>query len=153
MTWSKSRHEATDRRDAIQEFADQIIASLEAGVKPWVKPWDESKCGGPQAPMNPVTKKRYRGCNVLILGMDMRAFQTGDSRWCTFKQAIDSGWHVKKGEKATAIFFAESSLAVFPTAVKTKHRTNRASNPTFSSKATLCFTRAKSPAFQNMTRC
>ena len=70
-------------RDPMQEFADRIIAELENGVKPWVRPWDPDKAGGPQAPFNPVTGKRYHGVNVLILGMDMRAFQSGDPRWMT----------------------------------------------------------------------
>jgi len=70
----------TPQRDPMQDFADRIIAELENGVKPWVRPWDPEKAGGPQAPFNPVTGKRYHGVNFLILGMDMRAFQTGDPR-------------------------------------------------------------------------
>ncbi|MBZ5673684.1 MAG: ssDNA-binding domain-containing protein [Acidobacteriia bacterium] len=91
----------------MQEFADQIVASLEAGIKPWVKPWDESKCGGPQAPINPTTGARYHGINVLILGISLLAFQTGDPRWCSFLQAKEKGWNVRKGAKATTIFFTK----------------------------------------------
>jgi len=94
-------------RDPVQEFADRIIAELEKGVKPWVRPWDPEKSGGPQAPFNPVTGKRYHGINVLILGMDLRAFETSDPRWMTFQQAREKDWHVRKGEKATTIFFAK----------------------------------------------
>ena len=75
----------------MQEFANRIVAELEKGVKPWVRPWDPEKAGGPQAPFNPVTGKRYHGINVLILGMDMRAFQTGDPRWMTYQQAQETG--------------------------------------------------------------
>lgn len=92
-------------RDAMQEFADKIIASLEAGIKPWVRPWDENACGGPQGPINAATGDRYHGINTLILGMDMRAFASGDPRWATYKQAGDKGWQVKKGEKSTTVFF------------------------------------------------
>jgi len=70
----------TPARDPMQEFANRIITELENGVKPWVRPWDPEKAGGPQAPFNPITGKRYHGINVLILGMDMSAFQTGDPR-------------------------------------------------------------------------
>ena len=94
-------------RDAMQEFADRIITELEKGVKPWVRPWDPDKAGGPQAPFNPVTGKRYHGINVLILGMDMRAFQSGDPRWMTYQQAHEKHWQVRKGEKSTTIFFAK----------------------------------------------
>src|ERR1700677_3697957 len=88
-------------RDPMQEFATRIITELENGVKPWVRPWDPEKAGGPQAPFNPVTGKRYHGINVLILGMDMRAFQTGDPRWMTYQQAQGKDWQVKKGERST----------------------------------------------------
>jgi len=97
----------TPHRDPMQEFADRIVAELEKGVKPWVRPWDPEKAGGPQAPINPVTGKRYHGINVLILGMDMRAFQSGDPRWMTYQQAHEKHWQVRKGEKATTIFFSK----------------------------------------------
>jgi antirestriction protein ArdC len=91
----------------MQEFANRIIAELESGVKPWVRPWDPDKAGGPQAPINPVTGKRYHGVNVLILGMDLRAFQSGDPRWMTYQQAQEKHWQVRKGEKSTTIFFTK----------------------------------------------
>ncbi len=94
-------------RDPMQEFANRIVAELEKGVKPWVRPWDQEKAGGPQAPFNPVTGKRYHGINVLILGMDMRAFQLGDPRWMTYQQAHEKHWQVRKGEKSTTIFFSK----------------------------------------------
>jgi antirestriction protein ArdC len=97
----------TPHRDPMQDFADRIIAELEKGVKPWVRPWDPEKAGGPQAPFNPVTGKRYHGINVLILGMDMRAFQSGDPRWMTYQQAHEKKWQVRKGEKSTTIFFSK----------------------------------------------
>ena len=37
-------------RDPMQEFANRIIAELENGVKPWVRPGEPEKAGGPQAP-------------------------------------------------------------------------------------------------------
>lgn len=94
-------------RDPMQDFATRIIAELENGVKPWVRPWDPEKAGGPQAPFNPVSGKRYHGINVLILGMDMRAFQSGDPRWMTYQQAHEKDWQVRTGEKATTIFFSK----------------------------------------------
>lgn len=103
----RSRMSDSSHRDPMQEFADRIIAELERGVKPWVRPWDAEKAGGPQAPFNPITGKRYHGINVLILGMDMRAFQSGDPRWMTYQQAHEKKWQVRKGEKATTIFFAK----------------------------------------------
>jgi antirestriction protein ArdC len=94
-------------RDHMLEFSARIVAELEKGAKPWVRPWDPEKAGGPQAPFNPVTGKRYHGINVLILGMDTRAFQSGDPRWMTYQQALEKHWQVRKGERATTIFFTK----------------------------------------------
>jgi antirestriction protein ArdC len=44
-----AKHEVTERRDAMQEFADRIVEQLEQGVKPW----NPDKCAGPQSPFNP----------------------------------------------------------------------------------------------------
>jgi antirestriction protein ArdC len=49
----------SQRSDPLQDFADRIIAELEQGVKPWVRPWDPGKAGGPQAPVNPVTRNQH----------------------------------------------------------------------------------------------
>ena len=108
MSFKRHAHETTERRDPMQEFADRIVEQLEQGVKPWVRDWNPDKCEGPQAPFNPVTGGRYHGINVLILGMDMRAFQTGDPRWMTYQQAHEKGYQVCKGEKSTTIFFTKS---------------------------------------------
>jgi antirestriction protein ArdC len=72
-----------------------------------VRPWDAEKAGGPHSPFNPVTGKRYHGINVLILGMDMRTFQTGDPRWMTYQQAQGKDRQVRKGERSTTIFFTK----------------------------------------------
>jgi antirestriction protein ArdC len=108
MSFRKHGKELTDRRDPMQEFADRILVELEKGVKPWVRPWDPDKCAGPQAPVNPTTLKFYHGVNVLILGMHPASFMTGDPRFCTYQQAREKGWHVKKDERSTTIFFTKS---------------------------------------------
>ena len=93
------------RRDPYQDVTDRILEDLEAGTKPWVRPWNPDQAGGPQGPFNPTTGKHYRGINVLLLGMDPRAFVSSDPRWMTYQQAKEAGWQVRKGEKATTIFF------------------------------------------------
>ena len=89
------------------ELTQRIIAELEEGVKPWVREWNPDKCLGPQSPFNPVTGSVYHGINVLILGMDLRAFRSGDPRWVTYQQAHEKSWQVRKGEKSTTIFFTK----------------------------------------------
>ena len=92
-------------RDHYQEDTDRVIAALEAGTPPWRKPWDPDKAGGPAMPRNAATGQRYRGINVLTLGMSAQAFIGGDPRWATYKQAEDRGWQVRKGERGTTGYF------------------------------------------------
>jgi antirestriction protein ArdC len=83
--------------DIAQLITDRIIAELEQGTAPWVKPWHESV-----EAYNPISGTVYRGVNQLWLGM----FGTGRSNaWLTFKQASDAGLSVKKGSKGVPIVF------------------------------------------------
>jgi antirestriction protein ArdC len=93
----------TDRADMYQQVTDRIVAALEAGTPPWVRPWTSSR-GSSLAgwwPRNAVTGKPYNGVNVLLLATAGRV----DPRWLTYNQARKLGGHVRKGEKATAIVF------------------------------------------------
>ena len=92
------KYQQQARKDHFQEVTDSIIAALEAGTKPWARPWDPDLAGGPQAPF-------YHGINVLLLGMSPLAFCSGDPRWMTYQQAQEKKWQVRKGEKSTTIFF------------------------------------------------
>jgi len=92
-------------RDHYAEVTDRVIAALEAGTPPWRRPWDPDKAGGPSMPRNAITGARYRGINVITLGMSLLAFSSGDPRWATYKQAADRGWQVKKGERGTIAYF------------------------------------------------
>jgi N-terminal domain of anti-restriction factor ArdC len=95
----------TQRRDHYQELTDKIIAALEAGVVAWRRPWDPTACGGSNMPVNVATDHRYRGVNLFLLSMSPLAFTSGDSRWCSYRQAAARGWQVRRGEKATPVYF------------------------------------------------
>jgi antirestriction protein ArdC len=95
----------TSHHDHYQEITDRITAALEAGTRPWQRPWNPAKTGGPAMPVNGATGRRYHGINVLVLGMSRLAFLHADPRWCSYKQAADRGWQVRGGEKGTTVFF------------------------------------------------
>jgi antirestriction protein ArdC len=59
----------------------------------------------PSGPVNATTLRPYHGINVLMLGMSPLAFASDDPRWCSYRQAAERGWQVRKGEKATTVFF------------------------------------------------
>jgi len=96
----------TDRRDHYQEVTDRIVAALEAGTRPWKQPWEN---GAPGSPLNATTGRRYHGINVLLLSMTSFTLG-GDPRFCSYKQASDRGWQVRKGERGTTVFFFKRML-------------------------------------------
>lgn len=92
-------------RDRQQEVTDKIIAMLEAGRKPWINPWDKNAASMMGRPINATTGKPYFGINSIILLSSDLSMQTGDPRWCTYNQAAEKKWQVRKGEKAETIYF------------------------------------------------
>ena len=91
-------------RDLYAEVSNKIIAALEAGAAPWVKPW--SATPGRNVPCNAATNRPYSGCNVVLLWMAQSAgYRT--PRFLTFKQAQDLGGHVRKGEHGVTVFFVK----------------------------------------------
>jgi antirestriction protein ArdC len=102
------KHTSNDNRaprDHYAEVTAQIIDALKRGTPPWRQPWDNARAGGPMMPQNATTGARYRGINVLTLGMSPLSFMTGDPRWATYKQAQERGWQVMKGARGTTGFF------------------------------------------------
>ena len=81
-----------------QNVTDKILAQLETGTAPWVKPW--SATPGKNIPHNAATGNAYSGCNVLLLWLAQGAFSS--PRWLTYKQALELGGNVRKGEKSLA---------------------------------------------------
>jgi antirestriction protein ArdC len=92
------------RRDLYAEVSARIVAELEAGAAPWIKPW--SATAGMNTPCNAVTHRPYSGCNVILLWMAQAAgYRT--PRFLTFKQALELGGHVCKGEHGTKVYFVK----------------------------------------------
>jgi len=88
-------------RDIYQEVTDRILTTLEAGTVPWLRPWRDQTTGSEQEPYNAATGRPYNGVNLLILG----SLPYVDLSWVTFKQALELGGNVRKGEKGTGIIF------------------------------------------------
>lgn len=91
------------KTDFHQLITNQIIEALEAGVKPWVCPWDRTCASG--LPINASTMKTYQGMNIMLLWMSAAEHCFVSQYWMTFKQVVDMGGKVRKGEKGTTIFF------------------------------------------------
>ena len=84
------------REEIIKNFVD----CLKKDTIPWHKSW--SSVGHPR---NAVSEKSYQGLNFFWLEFVQSINGYEDPRWCTFKQATDAGWKIKKGSKGVHVEF------------------------------------------------
>lgn len=101
-----SRYDRTapkhDLPSPAQTITDAIIARLEAGVRPWKKPWTGvptlrplRSCGTP-----------YRGINTFWLWLVADMLGYASPFWMTYNQAQALGGQVRRGERSTiAVFY------------------------------------------------
>jgi antirestriction protein ArdC len=80
-----------------QQITERIITLLAQGTVPWQKPW-KARTG---LPRNLVSQKPYRGINVFLL----LAMSYESPFWLTFRQALQLGGTVRKGEKSCPVVF------------------------------------------------
>jgi antirestriction protein ArdC len=104
-----AKRSSEPRISLYDEVTRRIIAELEAGRFPWVQPWDGKAAGGvsPSLPRNALTGRNYSGVNVLILWGEVIARAYPSQSWLTFRQALDAGGNVRKGEKGVTVVYAD----------------------------------------------
>jgi len=90
--------------DLYQSVTDRIVAALEAGTPPWIRPWSADADSG--LPVNAGTRRPYQGINVVLLMLEAMARGFNRNAWLTFRQAAALGGRVRGGERgATVVFF------------------------------------------------
>lgn len=96
------------RSDIYERVTNQIMAELEQGVRPWMKPWDAVHAAGPVSKPLRHNGQAYSGINILMLWAS--AMEKGYSApiWMTFRQARELGAHVRKGEKGALVVYANT---------------------------------------------
>jgi len=95
------------RTDVYQKITDQIVSELEKGVRPWLKPWNAEHAAGRITRPLRGNGVPYQGINVLMLWSAAMAKGYAASIWMTFKQALDIGAHVRKGEEGSLVVYAD----------------------------------------------
>jgi antirestriction protein ArdC len=92
--------------DALAHVTAEISSMLERGVMPWRAPWDNAKALSltPGLPLR-STGEPYRGANVMLLWAAQIARGHSKRTWLTFRQALELGGHVRKGEKACPVIY------------------------------------------------
>lgn len=86
---------ATRPTSPYARITDDLIALLETGLVPWRRPWTS------RGPCNLVSRRPYRGINVLMLACQGRP----SPWWLTYRQAAALGGSVRAGEHGTPVVF------------------------------------------------
>nr|WP_245842966.1 zincin-like metallopeptidase domain-containing protein [Sphingomonas laterariae] len=86
----------------------RIVAELEEGRIPWVQPWSASPAAPPPGlPRNALSGRAYSGINILLLWGAVIARGYPGQGWLTFRQAVQLGGHVRKGEQGVTVVYAD----------------------------------------------
>lgn len=94
----------TEKKDIFQRVTEQIVSAIEDGAGSYRMPWNTSG-GFISSPINAVSRKPYRGINVLILWATAQAKGYTSGTWATYKQWQEMGAQVRKGEKSANVVF------------------------------------------------
>ncbi len=94
------------RIDIYARITDRIVADLEKGVRPWMQPWRASNAIGRVTRPLRHNGLPYSGMNVLLLWSEAIARGFANPMWMTFKQALELGGAVRKGETGSMVVFA-----------------------------------------------
>jgi len=93
----------TERADIYTRVTSQIIAELDKGVRPWLKPWNAEHAAGRITRPLRANGQPYKGVNVLMLWMAAATQGFTAPIWMTFNQAKELGAGVKKGSKGSLV--------------------------------------------------
>jgi antirestriction protein ArdC len=85
-------------KDVYQIVTDQIVSLLEQDIVPWKKTWTDAGL-----PRNLISKKPYRGINMLLLN----SLNYAQNLFLTFDQVKKIGGSVKKDEKSHLVVFTK----------------------------------------------
>lgn len=100
------REAITEQR---KEIVEKIISDMQEHGFEWVRPWSEHFMQ-----RNAVSNRTYHGGNRLHLAFISQARGYDDPRWCTFNQAKENGWAVRKGAKSAVIEHWKTTSSLKP---------------------------------------
>src|SRR5690606_24776621 len=115
MSKSNALKTSTPQRsahDALTHVTAEITRLLEQGVMPWRTPWDRNRAlaATPGLPLR-CNGEPYRGANVPLLWAAQIARGHAKRTWLTYRQALELGGQVRKGEKACPEVYYGQAIA------------------------------------------
>ncbi|QSY98032.1 DUF1738 domain-containing protein (plasmid) [Rhizobium bangladeshense] len=102
----QTTQKSVGRPDVYARITDIVIAELEKGVRPWVQPWGAAHLGTHVSRPLRFNGEPYSGINVLLLWSEAANRGFGSSTWMTFRQALELGGNVRKGETGSMVVYA-----------------------------------------------
>ena len=99
---------STDRVDVYTRVTNRILADLEKGVRPWMKPWSGDNAAGRITLPLRHNGLPYRGINVLMLWGAAIENGYASPTWMSYRQAQELGGQVRKGEKGALVVYANT---------------------------------------------
>lgn len=98
----------TNRVDIYTRVTEKIVADLEQGVRPWLKPWNAQHAAGRISRPLRSNGVSYQGINILMLWASAEEQGFACPYWLTFQQAKELGGFVRKGEQGSPVVYANS---------------------------------------------
>lgn len=95
------------KADVYERITSRIVAELEQGVRPWLKPWNAEHMAGRISRPLRWNGKPYSGINVIMLWGEATARGYACPIWMTYKQAQELGGQVRKGEGGSLVVYAD----------------------------------------------
>jgi antirestriction protein ArdC len=103
---SASASPANTRGDVYARVTAKIIAHLEQGVRPWLRPWSVEHAAGRITRPLRSSGEPYNGINVLMLWCEACAKGFSCPIWMTYRQAKELGGQVRGGEHGALVVYA-----------------------------------------------
>ena len=98
----------SSRPDLYTRITDKIVAALEEGTRPWMKPWNAEHAAGRITRPLRHNGAPYSGINIIMLWQAASVCGYNAPIWMTFKQARDLGASVRKGEHGELVVYANT---------------------------------------------
>jgi antirestriction protein ArdC len=94
------------RADVYTRITDKIVAALEQGTRPWIRPWNAEHAAGRITKPLRHNGVPYQGINIVMLWQAAMACDYANPIWMTYRQASELGGQVRKGEKGELVVYA-----------------------------------------------
>ncbi len=96
------------REDVYTRITNRILADLEQGVRPWLKPWSAGNTQGRIVRPLRGNGVPYQGINVLTLWSEAVTKGYASPSWLTYRQAQELGGQVRRGETGSLVVYADT---------------------------------------------